>query len=445
VKPPSGLFTDLYELTMLQAYWSEGMVDEEAAFSLFVRRLPPQRNHLLACGVDDALDALEHFRFDEPDLAYLDTLPQFRSAFLDWLRDFRFDCDVLAVAEGTPVFGDEPILEVEGRLGAAQVVETLVMNRVHLGTLLASKAARVVAAAAGRPVVDFGMRRMHGYDAALAGAHAFHVAGVAATSNVLAGRELGLEVSGTMAHSWVQAHDSERAAFEAFAGLYPDTVLLVDTWDTVGGVAEVIELARHQGQAFRVRAVRLDSGDLLELSRTARRMLDDAGLTGVRILASGGLDELAIAELVREGAPIDAFGVGTSMGVSADAPSLEIAYKLTEFRGRGRIKLSPGKRLLPGRKQVFRSEYDGRATGDVIGARDEALPGRPLLRHAMRGGRRLAEARSTLDQARGRAAHELARMPPRIRALEPARPPYPVEPSAALTAALHRTMRGHTG
>lgn len=427
----SALFTDLYELTMLQAYVEEGM-DDEAVFSVFVRKLPASRNYLLACGVGTVLDYLESLRFGDEDIAYLASLGQFKRRFLDWLRGFRFTGEVRAVAEGTPVFANEPIVEVAAPIAEAQLIETLVLNQIHLQTLLASKAARVVAAAQGRPVVDFGARRMHGIDAAIKAARAFHIAGVAATSNMLAGRLYGLPVAGTMAHSYVQAHDDEAAAFRAFARLYPETTLLVDTYDTLDGVRKVVGLARELGADFKVRAVRLDSGDLEMLAKQARRLLDDAGLEKVQIFASGGLDEHVIDALVRSGAPIDGFGVGTRLGVSSDAPGLDIAYKLVEYAGTGRLKLSTGKQLLPGRKQVFRADADGVAAGDVIARADELLDGTPLLRPVMKAGRRLPESFETLDEARARAKAAVSRLPPQVQAIAAADPPYPVTVSQAL-------------
>ncbi|MGH7588885.1 MAG: nicotinate phosphoribosyltransferase [Gemmatimonadota bacterium] len=427
----AGLLTDLYQITMLQAYWREGM-EEEATFSLFARRLPKARNYLLACGLDDVLRYLEALRFTGDALDYLSTFGQFSADFLEWLEHFSFTGDVHAVLEGTPVFADESILEVTAPLPQAQLVETFVMNQIHLQTVLASKAARVVEAARGRAVVDFGLRRMHGTDAGMKAARAFHVAGVAATSNVLAGQVYGLHVTGTMAHSYVQAHDKEMEAFRAFASLYPDTTLLVDTYDTLEAVHKVVRLALEMGEAFTVRAIRLDSGDLAELAVGARRILDEAGLQRVEIFASGGLDEHEVDRIVRAGAPITGFGVGTGMGVSADAPSFDIAYKLTSYAGRGRLKLSPGKPILPGRKQVFRMEEGGRAVRDVIARADEKLPGRPLLVPVMRGGERVPAGHADLDRARARARDEISRLPAGTRALAPADPPYPVELSHAL-------------
>lgn len=441
-----GLFTDLYELTMLQAYFEEGLT-QQAVFTLFVRRLPARRNFLLACGLDTLLEQLERLRFTDEDRRYLASLGRFSPGFIARLADVHFTGDVYAVPEGTPVFANEPILEVVAPLPEGQWVETLVMNQIGVQTVLASKAVRVVTAAGGRPVIDFGARRMHGIDAALKAARAFHIAGVAATSNVLAGRDYGVPVSGTMAHSFIQAHDDEAMAFAAFAHRFPGTVLLVDTYDTLRGIAHVIELARRLGDAFTVSAVRLDSGDLAGLAREARRMLDAAGLERVRIVASGGLDEDAIAGLLDADAPIDGFGVGTSMGVSSDAPDLDIAYKLAAYAGTGRVKLSAGKPILPGRKQIFRCAEGDTDMADIIGRSDELLPGRPLLQPVMRGGRRLHEA-AGLDLLRAHAAAEVARLPARLRALAPADPPWPVTVSAALlrdqrvaTTAARRRMR----
>jgi nicotinate phosphoribosyltransferase len=430
----SGLFIDLYQLTMAQAYLEEGM-NAPAVFSLFVRTLPRRRNYLLACGLDDALTSLEQFRFSDADLGYLRSLGRFSDAFLHYLFELRFTGSVRAVPEGTPIFAREPLLELAAPLPQAQLVESMVMNEVHLQTVLASKASRVVQAAAGRGVMDFALRRTPGAAAALEAARAFFIAGVATTSNVAAGRHYGLPLAGTMAHSYVQAHDSEYEAFRRFATRYPDTILLVDTYDSLDGVRRVIELARELGPAFHVRGIRLDSGDLADLARRGRRMLDDAGLTTVRIIASGGLDDDAIAALMAEGAPIDEFGVGTSLGVSFDVPALDIAYKLTEYAGRGRMKLSSGKAGLPGPQQVFRIEADGIARTDVLARADEPQPGRALLVDVMRDGVRLPAGYTDLRAARAYAAEQLARLPARLRELAPADPSYPVELSAGLRAA----------
>jgi len=429
----AALLTDLYELKMLQAYFEEGM-EGSATFDLFARRLPAERNYLVACGLEEVLHYLEHLRFSPAALDYLVHLGSFSTAFLDWLGRLRFTGDVFAVAEGTVVFAEEPILEVVAPLPQAQLVETLVTNQIHLQTLLASKAARVVTAAGGREVVDFGLRRMHGADAGLKAARAFYVAGVSATSNVLAGKVYGIPVAGTMGHSYVQAHDDEGDAFRAFARLYPDTVLLVDTYDTLEGVRRVVALSRELKEEFRVSALRIDSGELDTLCRKARRILDEAGLGHVKLYASGSLDERSIAELVARRAPIDGFGVGTRMGVSEDAPAIDLVYKLVEYAGRGRIKLSPDKTVLPGRKQIYRQQRMGEAIGDQIADAGERLDGRPLLFPVMRGGRRLPSADEGLSAARERARLEIAALPARCRRLEPAEPPYPVKVSASLRA-----------
>lgn len=425
------ILADQYQLTMLRAYYEEEMTDR-AVFSLFFRKLPEHRNYQLACGLEDALSFLEQFRFTDDVLSYLESRDEFDAPFLDWLGELRFRGDVWALPEGTPVFENEPLLEVEASLPEAQLAESFIMNQVHFQTVLASKAARVKHAAGERAVIDFGLRRMHGADAALRSARAFHVAGLDGTSNMLAGKVYGVPVTGTMAHSYIQAHDDELDAFRAFAGVYPDTILLVDTYDTLDGVRKVVELAEELGDDFQVRGIRLDSGDLGVLAGRSREILDAAGLDDVRIFVSGGLDEWSIRELVESGAPIDGFGVGTSMGVSADAPALDIAYKLTAYAGRGRLKLSSGKRILPGRKQVFRVEEAGRAVRDVIGRADESGLGRPLLEQVMREGQRLDTGTVSLDDAREHAHEELSRLPDRIQAIDGAEPPYSVSVSESL-------------
>jgi len=426
------LLTDLYELTMMQAYWQDGMNDD-ATFSLFVRRLPEGRNYLLAAGLDSALDYLENIHFTPEALDYLHGRDEFADDFVDWLGDLSFTGSVHAVAEGTPIFPNEPLLEVTGPIAEAQLAETFIMNQVHHQTVIASKAARVARAAGDRAVVDFGLRRMHGADAGIKAARAFHIAGVAATSNVLAGHLYEeIPITGTMAHSFVQAHADELESFRAFAHLYPATILLVDTYDTIEGVRKVVRLAEEMGDDFQVRGVRLDSGDLAELAFESRRILDAAGLEDVSIFASGGLDEYEIAAIVDKDAPITGFGVGTGMGVADDAPALDIAYKLTAYAGEGRLKLSSGKRILPGRKQIFRIEEDGEAIRDVLAREGEDHPGRPLLVQVMADGKRTGAAARDLDDIREHADSQIAGLPARIRALEPAKPPYPVDVSDEL-------------
>jgi len=427
-----GLFADLYEITMLSAYGARNMA-EPATFSLFVRELPENRNFLVASGLDDLLDALACFRFRDNDIDYLRSLRMFPDSLFDTLRTFRFEGDVFAVAEGTPIFPNEPIVEVTAQIGQAQLVETLVVNEISLQTVLASKAARVVAAAAGRPVIDFGARRAQGCEAAIKGARAFAIAGVASTSLLAAGERYGIPVAGTMAHSFVQAFDDELEAFAAFAEVYPATVLLVDTYDTMQGVRKAIELARRIGDDCRLTGIRLDSGDLDALSRGARAMLDEAGLQRLKIVASGGLNETRIDKLVEAGAPIDVFGVGTDMSVSADAPALDVAYKLTEYAGSGRMKLSARKATMPGRKQVFRRTVAGAAVGDVIARRDETHDGVPLLECVMVGGERTKEQES-LGALRERSAAMIAALPPGVRSLTRAGEAYPVAASDRLAA-----------
>ncbi|MYB76187.1 MAG: nicotinate phosphoribosyltransferase [Chloroflexi bacterium] len=436
--PDAALFTDLYALTMLQAYFHEGM-DDVAVFDFFARRLPKGWNYLVVCGVADVLRYLENLTFSAEALGFLAELGSFSPDFLKYLADFRFTGNVYALPEGTVAFPLEPLVVVEAPLPQAQLVETLLINQVHFQTLMASKAARVVQAAQGSAVVDFGSRRAHGIDSAVRGARAFHVAGVAATSNVLAGKRYGIPVRGTMAHSYIQAHADELDAFRQFAALYPDTVLLVDTYDTLAGVKKIVTLARELGDAFRVRAIRLDSGDLEELARASRRILDDAGLHHVEIFASNSLDEYAISHLISRRAPIDGFGVGTRMSVSSDAPTIDCAYKLVAYGGRGRMKLSAGKSSLPSRKQVFRFQAGGTYTRDVIALADEDVPGgTPLLNPVMREGKRLPAGHSDLAAARERARQQRQALPPRLHALETADPPYPVEVSAALASERER-------
>jgi len=438
----SPLFTDLYQLTMLQAYFREEM-REPAVFDLFVRRLR-HRNYLVACGLETVLDFLETLRFTDDELDYLADQDTFEDDFLDYLAGFRFTGDVYAMPEGTPVFPDEPILEVVAPIGEAQLVETYLLNQITFQTGLASKATRVVHAAqrdgTDRAVADFGMRRMHGTDAAMKAARACYIAGVDSTSNVLAGQTYGLPVTGTMAHSYIEAHDREVDAFKRFAELYPETTLLVDTYDTLDGVRKVIDLAEEWGEAFRVQALRLDSGDLAALAHQARQLLDDAGLEDVQLFASSGLDEHKITDLLDRGAPIDGFGVGTRMGTMADQPYLDSAYKLAGYAGTPRMKLSKAKSNLPGRKQVTRQFAEGTADQDVIAAHDEVVDGEPLLQCVMKDGARTdAGQPRSLDAVRAHAAEQQDRLPDRLRALSDAHPPYAVTLSDQLAAELEAT------
>jgi nicotinate phosphoribosyltransferase len=406
------LHTDLYELNMAASYLRRGM-DQEATFSLFVRNLPAARGFLVAAGLEPCLDFLGGFGFDDDDLAYLRDGLGYPAEVVERFREVRFAGEVWAIPEGRVVFADEPLLEVTAPIAIAQLVETYLLNVVTFQTTIASKGARCRLAARDRQLVDFAFRRTQGADAAMAVARTTAMVGFAATSNVEAARRYGLRVSGTMAHSYIESFPSEADAFRAFAQDFPDrTTFLVDTYDTINGVRTAIEVIREMGLSGNL-AVRLDSGDLDALSRRARAILDDGGLADVRIFASGGLDELEVDRLVESGAPIDAFGVGTRVGVSADAPYLDSVYKLVEFDGRPVLKLSEAKATEPGRKQVFRGP-----DGDVIGLRDETPPGRsePMLVPVMREGRRTGPRRD-LEVARRLFEADLVRLPDGARRL----------------------------
>ena len=414
----SALLTDLYELTMAQSYYARGM-EREAVFELTARRLPPGWNFLICAGVERVLEHVRELRFSEEDLAYLATLPQFEPWFIKRLRRFRFTGEIWAVAEGTAVFPPAPLLQVVAPLPEAQIIETFALNQVSFATLIASKAARAVIAAEGRPVVEFGGRRAHGTDALLQAARATYIAGFAATSSLEAGKRYGIPVTGTMGHSYVMAHEDEGTAFAAFAEQYPRATLLVDTYDTKQGLARVVELARERG-ADAVSAVRIDSGDFDMESRRARELLDAAGLDNVRIIVSGGLTEERIAELVAAGAPIDMFAAGTSIVTSRAAPSLDTAYKLVEYDGQDRAKYSAGKASLPGRKALLRLREDGMPIEDRLvryGA-DTPMGAESLLQ-----ARTMAEP---LEAIRARAAREIASLPEPLRALTAADEPYRV-------------------
>ena len=436
-RPVSGLLTDFYELSMATVYHAESMNDE-AVFELFFRELPDQRNFIIACGQEECLRFLADFRLHDDELDYLASLERFPKAFLERLRRIGFSGDVWAVPEGSAVFPFEPVLQVRAPLIEAQLVETLLLNRIHSHSALASKAARIVLAADGRPVMDFGARKATGTDGALALARSAWIAGAAGTSNVEAGWRYGIPVLGTMAHSYIQAFDDETRAFERFLRQWPETTLLVDTWDTLQGVDRVIELVRNQGaDRLPVRAIRLDSGDLAGLARAARERLDAAGLEQIGIVASSGLDEYRIRDLLTEGAPLDGFGVGTRLATLSDAPDIDFAYKLTEYAGRPRMKASTNKATYPGIKQVWRQQHRGRMQGDWIAGVAEHPPkdAEPLLQPAMEGGELLPGALPGLAEARSRVAREMAALPDALRALEPPDSGYPVAISEALEQA----------
>jgi nicotinate phosphoribosyltransferase len=438
----TSLLTDVYELTMAASYHRRGMNDV-AVFELFVRRLPPRRRWLLAAGLGPALSLVEAMRYGPPELDYLRSIG-FEQPFLDHLAGLRFSGDVDAVPEGTVVFENEPLLRVTAPRIEGQLLETLLLNQLNFQTAIATKAARlVIAIGGGRPdtdgrLIDFSPRRDHGVDAAVKAARSAAIAGAGGTSNVAAAMRYGLRPVGTMAHSYVMSFEHETEAFIAFMQDTPhNTVMLVDTYDTLQGVRHAIDAARSAGVPLG--GVRIDSGDLLALSRTARQVLDEAGMTDTPIIASGDLDEDQIARLVAAGAPIDRWGVGTDLGTSRDAPAVGGVYKLVADHAeqgswRGTVKTSPGKATLPGPKQVFRSYGDGEMRGDVIASAAEELPGRPLLVPAMRGGRRVGS--ESLEVIRARARAELEALPPGLRDLseEPGdRSAYTVRISAVLS------------
>jgi nicotinate phosphoribosyltransferase len=440
---PGALLTDLYELNMAASYLRRDM-KAPATFSLSVRRLPPERGFLVAAGIEDCLGLLEDYSFEESDLAYLATLG-FDEGTLDALSGLVFSGEVRAVPEGMVVFADEPLLEVTAPIAEAQLVETILLNQMSFQTTLASKAARCRLAADGQvELVEFGLRRTQGLEAGIDAARLSAMVGFAGTSNVLASQRYGLRPSGTMAHSYVEAFPTELAAFRAFAEDMPGrATFLVDTYDTAQGIAHAIEVIDELGLREGL-GVRIDSGDLAALARVARRALNDSGHPEVRIFVSGGLDEHDIAALVEGGAPVDAVGVGTRLGVSADAPFLDAAYKLVSYDGRPVAKLSEGKATLPGAKQVFRGE----GLVDQLGLADEEVPPgtEPLLEIVMSEGKRLhaSDPVEALVRARGRFEADLALLPASARALRDAKAPYPsfTEALAKLTEEV-RNSRAH--
>jgi len=439
------LLVDLYELTMAAAYF-EHQVDCRASFELFVRQLPAQRAYLVAAGIDSALGYLESLQFSEEDIRFLRGQPAFRTVsdpFFDYLRTFRFTGDVDAVEEGTLVFAEEPILQVSGPILEAQVVETYLLSVINFETLIASKAARVVSAAQGRGVLEFGTRRAHGPEAGVRAARAAYVGGCVATSNVLAGFRYGIPLAGTAAHSWTQVFPTERESFEALLETFPEkAILLIDTYDSLTGA----EIAATLGR--KVAGVRLDSGDLLEKSRRVREILDRHGLNRTRIVASGDLNEYRIEELVSQGAPINVFGVGTDLATSRDVPALSVVYKLVEVERDGRVeyktKFSEQKVHFPGRKQVFRFWRDEQYHYDLVTRADEHYAeASALLRPVMRGGKRLAPPAALAD-VRARALANLGRLPEVYRVLRGAAS-YPVAKSAALERLLDQVRERYLG
>ena len=438
----SALTTDLYELNMIQAYLDRGE-DKEAVFEFFVRRLPARRGFLLAAGLEDALDYLETLKFSVAEIDWLKSTGRFRDNLLDYLKGFRFIGDVHAIPEGSVCFPNEPLIRITAPLPQAQLVESRLINILHFQTLIASKAARMVLAAPGKILSDFGLRTAHGAEAGLYSARASYLAGFAGAANVLAGERYGVPIVGTMAHSFVQVHGDEMTAFENFARARPQgVILLIDTYDTEQGARKVVELApRLARDGIAVRGVRIDSGDLTAMARKVRAILDDGGLKDVIILVSGGINEDVLQGMMKDKAPIDGFGIGVNLAASIDVPALDCAYKLQEYGGTPKRKLSEGKATWPGRKQVWRAyDADGRMRGDILSLESDKQPGEALIVPVMRGGKRTAPA-PTLEQIRERSAADLARLPEPLRRLEGGKD-YPVTISEKLKTLAAQTDAG---
>ncbi len=412
------LLTDLYQLTMAQAYFREGRTGD-ATFSLFIRTYPRDRGYFISAGLQDVLDYLERFRFDADAIEYLASQNLFSADFLHYLADLRFTGSVWAIPEGRIFFKDEPVIEITAPIIEAQLVETFIINQVHLQSLIATKAARCVHAAGGRPVVDFALRRTHGTDAGMKVARASYLAGFTGTSNVLAGQRYGIPIVGTMAHSFVSSFEREIDAFRAYAEAYPNnSILLIDTYDTIEGARCAAVVGREMAsRGEKLIGVRIDSGDLAAQARAVRKVLNNAGLPEVKIIGSGGLDEYDLADLAEAGVPLDSYGVGTKMGTSADAPWTDMSYKLVEYDDRPKLKLSSGKVSCPGQKQVFR-KCASRETleSDLIGLRNQRLDGEELLKEVMRGGKIIAP-RPALTETRAVFAAEFTALPDAVKAI----------------------------
>ena len=439
----NALLTDLYQLTMIQAYLESGQTDM-ASFEFFVRKLPAQRSFLMAAGLEQALEFLKNVRFSEEELRWLARTGKFSAKLIDYLSGFRFTGEVHAMPEGTVFFGNEPILRITAPLPEAQLVETRLVNILHFQTLIASMAARMVLLAPDKLLVDFGLRRAHGADAGLMAARASYIAGFAGTATLMAEKSFGIPTYGTMAHSFIQSFDSETAAFEAFARARPQNlVLLIDTYDTEAAARKVVALApRLKASGIAIRSVRIDSGDLAALANSVRDILDAGGLKDTGIFVSGGIDDAALIAFAREKAPIDGIGIGTSLVTSSDAPALDCAYKLQEYAGVPRRKRSTGKATWPGRKQVWRRyDRDGRMMVDILSTEDDAHEGQTLIRPVMSGGEWIA-SRPSLQDVRAHARQELERLPLQLRTSKLA-VPYPVQVSRRLeqfAAAADRRM-----
>jgi nicotinate phosphoribosyltransferase len=423
----SPLFTDLYQLTMGAGYF-ENHMSQPATFSLFVRNCPPSRNFLVAAGLEDVLNGLESLHFSKSDVSYLRSTGLFSSAYIDYLEKLRFTGDIFALPEGAIFFPQEPVLEITAPVIEAQLVETFVLNAIGYPTLTASKAARCRIAAGGRQLIDFSLRRTPGIDSGVKAARSFYLAGFSATSNVLAGKCWNIPVSGTMAHSFVMAFENEYEAFLAYSRTFPDnTVFLIDTYGTLEGAKNAVLAAKEmEKNNKRLKGVRLDSADMVDLSIKVRDILDNAGLSYVKIFASSGFDEYAIEEVLSKGAKIDAFGVGTKLGVSADAPYLDVVYKLVHYNGQDVRKKSPGKTTLGGKKQVLRRYDDkGLMREDIIGTRDEKISGAvPLMKKVMERGSPVAP-RPLLEELKQGFDENFSRLPEKYKTLDRCEP-FPV-------------------
>jgi len=407
----SPLLTDLYELNMIQAYLDRGE-NGEAVFEFFVRRLPARRSFLLAAGLADAIDYLTTLHFSDAEIDWLKSTGRFNQSLFDYLAGFRFTGDVHAIPEGSVCFPSEPLIRITAPLPQAQLVETRLINILHYQTLVASKAARMVLAAPGKILSDFGLRTAHGAEAGLFSARASYIAGFAGAANVLAGKRYGIPIVGTMAHSYVQVHDDEAQAFENFARARPEgVILLIDTYDTEQGARKVVELApRLKADGITIRGVRIDSGDLITNAHKVRRILDEGGLREVIILVSGGINEDILQGMMKARTPIDGFGIGVNLAASLDVPALDCAYKLQSYVGRPKRKLSEGKATWPGAKQVWRTyDADGRMRGDILSLETDRQPGEPLIVPVMRAGKLIASL-PALAQIREHAARDLKRL-----------------------------------
>ena len=414
------LLTDLYELTMAQSLREHGKTGR-AVFSITTRTLPPERNYLVCCGLQSLVEFVTTVSFTPEDIAFLAGTGRFDPDFLSWLSGFRFSGDIHAIPEGRIVFENEPLIRIEGPLEELQILETMALNLIHHQTVIASKAARITGVAGGRPLMDFGLRRAHGPDGGLYASRASYIAGFSSTSNVEAGRVFGIPVAGTMAHSYILVFASEEEAFRSYIRSFPDQpTLLIDTYDTLEGARTAIRLAT---EGLPVGAVRIDSGDIPPVVRSVRTLLDENGLSRIRIVVSGGGDEWDVQRWDREGVPIDAYGIGTRLLTSADIPYLEMTYKLVEYEGIPRHKTSAGKVSIPGRRTVSRRYHDGIMDQDIIISEGEWCTGEPLTSQVVRGGKRILPAPS-LEEIREVYRQDAARLPPGLRVLETGR--YPV-------------------